>query len=109
MFHRLQLNIFCVLFLAVFLFNASFIHSVSLGAVLLGFYLAVFGWELGGVLVASEKAVLRWWIGMWVLLSCVLIVLTASYYLWAITAQVVWVCVLVTPAIIWRKYSLGIR
>ncbi len=100
MFHRLQLNIFCVLFLAVFLFNASFIHSVSLGAVLLGFYLAVFGWELGGVLVASEKAVLRWWIGMWVLLSSVLIVLTASYYLWAITAQVVWVCVLVTPAII---------
>ncbi|MBI4592265.1 hypothetical protein HY733_02345 [Candidatus Uhrbacteria bacterium] len=100
MLHRLQLNIFSVLFLAVFLFNAGFIHSASVGAVLLGFYLAVFGWELGGVLVASEKAVLRWWIGMWVLLSCSVLVLTASYYLWAITSEVVLASVLLTPAII---------
>ncbi|MBI4257285.1 hypothetical protein HY626_04490 [Candidatus Uhrbacteria bacterium] len=100
MFHRLQLNIFCVLFLVLFLFNAASFESVSFGIVLLGFYLAVFGWELGGVFVASEKAVLRWWIGMWVLLSCLLIVLTASYYLWAITSEVVLICVLVTPAII---------
>ncbi len=99
MFHRLQLNIFCVLFLALFLFNAALLHSVSLGVVLLGLYLAVFGWELGGVLVSSEKAVLRWWIGMWVLLCGVLIVLTASYYLWAITSEVVLVSVLLTPAI----------
>ncbi|TAL51336.1 hypothetical protein EPN81_00260 [Patescibacteria group bacterium] len=100
MFHRLELNIFCVLFLAFFLFNASLLHSVSLGAFLLCLYLIVFGWELGGVLVASEKAVLRWWIGIWILISSVLIILTASYYIWAMTSEVVIVCVLLTPIII---------
>lgn len=100
MFHRVQLIIFSVLFLALFLSNAAIFQNVSLGAVLLGLYLAVFGWELGGVLVGSEKAILRWWVGMWMLLCAVLIILTASYYLWAVTSQVVLVVVLLTPAIV---------
>lgn len=100
MFHRLQLNIFSLLFLAVFLLNAASMGSASLGIVLLVSYLALFGWELGGVLVASEKAILRWWIGIWILLSCVLIVLTVSYYVFAISQTLVLVVVLLTPAVV---------
>ena len=100
MFHRVQLNIFSLLFLALFLANAAVFQSLSLGVVLLGLYVAIFGWELGGVLVGSEKAILRWWVGMWGLLCAIMIVLTASYYLWAITSQVVMVVILLTPAVV---------
>ena len=100
MFHRVQIITFSILFLAIFLFNAAWIQSSVLGAILLALYLGVFGWELGGVLVQSEKAVLRWWVGMWVLLCAILVVLTASYYLWAVTSEVVVTVVLLTPAMI---------
>ncbi len=100
MFHRVQLTIFSLLFLALFLANTALLQSLWLGLVLLGLYLAVFGWELGGVLVASEKAVLRWWIGIWMLLCAILIILTASYYLWTVTLEVVLVVVLLTPAVV---------
>lgn len=100
MFHRFQLIIFSVLFLALFLTNAALFQSLWLGVLLLGFYLAIFGWELGSVLVGSEKSILRWWVGMWMLLSAMLIVLTASYYLWAVTSEVVIVVVLLTPAVV---------
>ncbi|MCR4314009.1 MAG: hypothetical protein NUV84_02050 [Candidatus Uhrbacteria bacterium] len=100
MFHRVQLNIFSLLFLALFLANTALFQSFSLGVVLLGLYVAVFGWELGGVLVGSEKAILRWWMGIWCLLCAVLIILTASYYLWVVTSQVVLVVVLLTPAVV---------
>lgn len=99
MFHRLQLITFSLLFLAVFLFNAAVLESMALGAVLLTFFLGVYGWELGGALVQNEKAVLRWWVGVWMLLSGVLIALTASYYLWAIPSELVIAIVLLTPAI----------
>lgn len=100
MFHRVQLNIFSLLFLALFLANATLFQSLWLGVLLLGSYLAVFGWELGGVLVGSEKSILRWWVGMWMLMCVVLIVLTASYYLWALTSEVVVAVVLLTPAVV---------
>lgn len=100
MFHRVQLIIFSVLFLALFLGNVAAFQSASLGVVLLGLYVAVFGWEVGGVLVGSEKAILRWWVGIWALLSCILIVLTTSYYLFAIPSEVVLAVVLLTPPVV---------
>jgi hypothetical protein len=100
MFHRIQIITFSIGFLAIFLFNAALFQSPILGAVLLGLYLAVFGWELGGALVGSEKAILRWWIGMWMLLCAVLVILTASYYVWAITIEGVVALVILTPAVI---------
>jgi hypothetical protein len=100
MLHRLQLITFSVLFLALFLMNASLFERPSFGIVLLAAYLGVYGWELGGVLVGSEKAVLRWWMGVWLLLCAVLIILTASYYIWAITHTLVLVVVLLTPPLV---------
>lgn len=100
MLHRLKLITFSVLFLALFLLNTALIQSAVLGSVLLASYLAVYGWELGGVLVSSEKAILRWWIGIWMLLSTILIILTASYYIWFIPQTLVLILVLLTPAVI---------
>lgn len=100
MFHRVQLIIFSVLFLALFLLNAAIVQNIILGTVLLALFLAVFGWEFGGILVGSEKAILRWWIGIWTLLSSILIVLTASYYLFAIPSEVVLIVVLLTPPVV---------
>ena len=100
MFHRIHATIIAVLFLALFVINTFQIGSVFFGAMLLIMYLGVFGWELGGIITHSEKAILRWWLGIWALLSVVLIVLTASYYLWAITATVVHVTILLTPPLL---------
>lgn len=95
--HRVQLITFSVLFLACFLLNAYSIQNSVFGLILLGSFLGVYGWELGGMLVSSEKAILRWWTGIWILLSVILILLTASYYLWAIPHTVVIIVVLLTP------------
>lgn len=100
MLQRIQLIIFSVLFLALFFLNVALVESQSLGLILLGFYLGVFGWELGGVLVQSEKAILRWWIGIWMLLSVILILLTLSYYVWQITQTLVHILIFLTPPII---------
>lgn len=100
MLQRIQLIIFSVLFLGLFLVNNAILESQSFGIVLLCFYLGVFGWELGGVIVKSEKTILRWWIGIWMLLSAILILLTFSYYVWQITQTLVLVLVLLTPPLI---------
>ncbi|MDG1949285.1 MAG: hypothetical protein P8J32_00475, partial [bacterium] len=100
MLHRLKLTMFSVLFLAVFLLNLAILESPLLGLVLLGSYVGVFGWELGGVLVSGEKAVLRWWIGIWVLLSIIMTILTVSYYVWQIHPTEVTTLVLLTPPLI---------
>lgn len=100
MLQRIQLIIFSVLFLALFFLNVALVESQSFGLILLGFYLGVFGWELGGVLVQSEKAILRWWIGIWMLLSAILILLTLSYYVWQITQTLVHILIFLTPPII---------
>jgi hypothetical protein len=100
MFHRLKLTTFSLLFLAIFLTNVALIHSAFLGGLLLASYVGIFGWELGSVFVPIEKAVLRWWIGCWSLLSIILIVLTMSYYVWQISSDLVVALVLLTPPII---------
>ncbi len=100
MFHRLHATIIAVLFLALFVINTFLVGSVFFGVLLLIMYLGVFGWELGGVVTQSEKAVLRWWLGVWILLSVVLIIITASYYLWAITPTIIHVTILLTPPVL---------
>ena len=108
MMHRIQLTIFSVLFLAVFALNAFIICNAWLGAVLLFLFLAVFGWELGGVITNGEKAVLRWWIGVWILISILLVTLSIFYYAWKITEELSVVIILIcVPVILWasRRFS----
>lgn len=97
--HRSQLIIFSVLFLVLFILNSIFLKNTSVGVVLLVSYFVVFGWELGGVITQSEKAILRWWPGAWLLLSVILIILSVCYYAAAITPEVVYTVVLLTPAL----------
>ncbi|HAU65725.1 MAG: hypothetical protein UT30_C0007G0005 [Candidatus Uhrbacteria bacterium GW2011_GWF2_39_13] len=102
MLRRFELTIFCILFLVFFVLNNSIWHCAILGSVLFICYAVVFGWELGGVLVFSEKAILRWWIGFWTLLSCILIVLTFAYYVWQVTPTLISIVILLTvPIMLW--------
>ncbi|MBI4438283.1 hypothetical protein HY631_05030 [Candidatus Uhrbacteria bacterium] len=100
MFHRLHSTIFALLFLALFVANTFVLKSAPLGILLLLLYVGVFGWELGGVITAAEKAILRWWLGVWALLSALVILLTAVYYLWKVTPEVITVVILLTPPVL---------
>ncbi|PJA45376.1 hypothetical protein CO174_03575 [Candidatus Uhrbacteria bacterium CG_4_9_14_3_um_filter_50_9] len=100
MLRRFQLIILSVLFLAVFVGNTFVFESPTLGALLLAVYLGLFGWELGGVVTQTEKAVLRWWIGVWVLLSLVLIAGTVAYYVALISPEVIYLIILLTPPVV---------
>lgn len=99
MLHRLQLTTISVLFLAFFVGNTFIIHSPLVGAFLLLVYLGVFGWEIGGIVTKSEKAVLRLWLGVWVHLSILILLGCAAYYLAKLTPEVVYSIVLLTPPI----------
>ncbi len=100
MLHRIHSTIFALLFLVVFIGNTFVLRQESVGTLLLVLYMAFYGWELGGVITQAEKAILRWWLGVWVLLSSVMILLTASYYIWKVTPEVIYVTILLTPPIL---------
>ena len=100
MFQRLQLTILSVLFLASFVVNTFILQSTQVGVFLLIAYLAIYGWEIGGIITRTEKAVLRWWLGVWVLLSVLLLSGSLAYYLFMLTPEVVYVQVLLTPPIV---------
>ncbi|MEK7452134.1 MAG: hypothetical protein AAB664_02255, partial [Patescibacteria group bacterium] len=69
------------LFLVLFGLNTFVLEWPILGSILLIFYLALFGNLLGNVLKKDAPFPDRWWIGLWSLLSLLLIVLTTTYYL----------------------------
>ncbi|MBI5794314.1 hypothetical protein HZA87_04530 [Candidatus Uhrbacteria bacterium] len=100
MLHRIHSTIFALLFLALFILNTFVLHLLALGLILLILYVGYYGWELGGVVTQEEKAILRFWLGVWILLSIILIVLTASYELWKVTPEVVYTTIFLTPPIL---------
>ncbi len=100
MYHKIHHTIVTLVFLAFFVGNTFALQSTSLGLILLIFYLLFFGWELGGLITTSEKAILRWWLGVWLLLSLIMIIGSAAYYTTFLTAEVVYVIVLLTPPIV---------
>jgi hypothetical protein len=100
MFHRIHSTIFALLFLAIFVGNTFVLKNQSVGVLLLILYIGFYGWEMGGVITQAEKAILRWWLGVWVLLSSVMILLTASYYIWKVTPEVITITILLTPPIL---------
>jgi hypothetical protein len=100
MFHRLHSTIFALLFIALFVLNTFILHQPAVGLILLIVGIGYFGWEVGGVITQAEKAILRWWLGVFVLLSCVMIVLTICYYLWKVTPDVITVTILLIPPVV---------
>jgi len=90
-------TIFSLLFLAVFLFNAFILQAPSIGIILLVIYLAVYGWNTGGIVARQETGPARWWIGCLTLLSCVSLILTIAYYIAFIPKELVIILILLTP------------
>ncbi len=92
-------SIFSVLFLALFLANALVWMSPLLGGILLGLFVFGFGRMAGRGLNDTESG--SWWLGGWWILSGVMVVGSAAYYLEAITAPVVHAIIIATPPIAW--------
>ena len=96
---RLHSIIVSLGFLGIFLLNTFGIQSSGIGLLLLGVYLGFFGWEIGKVVNKSEKAILRWWLGVWILLSSLIVLGAGAYYLYALPAEYIWILILLTPAV----------
>lgn len=93
-------SIFPLLFLALFLLNVYVFASPIIGAILCFTYLSVYGWNMGGVVAGQEKGPIRWWIGSLVLVASLMLILTASYYLFAIPKEFIVLLILLTPPLI---------
>lgn len=82
---RFHPSIFTVIFLGVLFGNAAALHSPLVGTAALLVGLATFGSWVGRLVAPGERGMIRAWIGAWVLLSAVMIVGAACYYLAAFT------------------------
>ncbi len=98
---------FALTFLGLFMLNMQVFQSITLGSILLISYLCFFGYELGAV-VHEESGVLRWWMGVWLLISSLSIVLTICFYVGKITPTVIQAVVLLSvPVILWISEHKG--
>jgi len=98
---------FALGFLALFLLNMQVFQSTVLGTILLTCYLCFFGYELGSV-VHESTGVLRLWMGIWLLISSLSIVLSLCFYLYKITPTVIQAVVLLSiPIVLWIAEKRG--
>lgn len=104
-FSKIEFTIVSVLFLAVFCLNVFSFHSAALGAVLAFVFFALCGNKLGRVIAPTESKIIRLLSGTWLLLSAIMILGSAAYYVYAVTQTVVVVLVLLAlPAVWWLAW-----
>ncbi|TAK03559.1 hypothetical protein EPO34_00130 [Patescibacteria group bacterium] len=95
-FFRIHPTIFAALFLAAWAWNAFALHSPVLGGALLGAWLLLCGSQLGRRAAPVEHASLRLPVGIWLLLSGVMIAGAATYYAWQYPPGVAYVVLLLS-------------
>ncbi len=110
--HALQKHatIFSFVFLALFFANTLLWASPLMGGVLLVAFVVGFGKMAGRGL--GEVGTSAWWLGAWWVLSIVMVVGSAAYYLDAITAPVVHGMIVAVPPIAWwmgRHHAWSLR
>ena len=89
-----------LLFLALFSVNLIFEQN-WLGIILLIWYLGYFGSELGKIVAPKDDRIIQAWLGIWFLLSAVILWGSLAYYLFTWTAIWANAFVLLTPPVIW--------
>lgn len=98
---------FAMLFIGLFLLNTHFFQSPMFGVLLLVAYLSIFGYELGS-LVHQETGVVRWWLGCWLLLSLISLVLAMCYYVAFLSQTIVEAVILLSiPVILFLSERKG--
>lgn len=90
-----------VIFLAFFIANAAWWHNAAVGAVLLLAFLALGGAWIGTRAAPGDHPALRRWLGLWYLLSAVMLVGSAVYVIGAFTAPVAYALVLLAIPLAW--------
>lgn len=90
-----------LIFLAFFGANAAWWHSPIVGTVLLVAFLTIGGAWIAGRAAPGDHPVLRRWIGIWYLLSAVMLAGSFVYAVSAFTAPVAYVLVLLAIPLAW--------
>jgi len=70
---------------------------MAIGLGLLFFYLVLYGLLFGKAIAPNESKYTQWWLGTWLLLSCIAILGSAAYYLTKLTPEVSIILALLTP------------
>ena len=108
---HIQDSIFAVIFLAVWIGNAFLWQNTLVGVILLAFAVLTFGSLIGALVSPQEHPAIRAWTGIWMLLSVVMLIGCAAYYLAVIPAIVFQAMVLlIPPTALWiahRKQARG--
>ncbi len=88
-----------LLLLAGFLVNAAAWRSPGFGLILAAAFVFVFGAQVGRAVAPDEHPVLRWWQGAWMLLSALMLVGAAAYYLHSFPDWLAWTLALLIPPV----------
>jgi len=103
-----QSSILSVIFLAILVGNIFFWTNPILGVLLLIFYLFFYGQRIGSAVAPRETGPLQWWIGIWTLLSFVMIVGSAVYYAAPLKPEFAYTLLLLTvPVALWLQARFG--
>ncbi len=85
----------------VFAVNALWVKNAALGLVLLAAFLALLGSAVGRAAAPEEGRAVRWWLGVWQLLSALIIVAAAMYYAMPFSPAAADVLVILALAAAW--------
>ncbi len=55
---------------------------------------------MGSIIAGQEKGPLRWWIGLLTLISIMLLILTAAYYIASVPKELIYILILLTPPLL---------
>lgn len=104
LFNYLYSTTLSLLFIAVFILNTFILKQSIIGLFLLIFYIIWFGSSIGDKFLPEENILQKWWIGVWILLSAIMIVGAISYYIASLPAALFQILVLLTPVLtLWKK------
>jgi hypothetical protein len=99
---RIQHIILAVVFLAVWCGNAFFWQNEIIGASLLAGYIWLCGHLLSEGLISDTDVGSRWWFGVWMLLSGIMIAGSAVYYTIGFTPETAYTLLLLSvPVALW--------
>ncbi len=104
----LQSSIPSLLFLALWIGNTFFWKSAALGLVLIVGFLFLFPERFGRWALPRESAPHRWWMGLWLILSAIMVLGSIIYYLFSFPTPVAYVLLLlVIPVALWLGRRSG--
>ncbi|PJA47506.1 hypothetical protein CO172_01070 [Candidatus Uhrbacteria bacterium CG_4_9_14_3_um_filter_36_7] len=104
----LKFNTLSALFLGLFLLNLWVFHSPIAGLGLFIFFILLYGIRLGQICFKQINSLLQATIGIWILLSMIIIIGSIAYYIFALPSILMIMLVLFASVLmIWINHSYG--